>query len=149
MCLQGSRGTKSKWWFINPLLQSLVIAKYKTELLLRSVGTISVYILGSVMDWYRIAFVGLVFPLAALLLLLQCPESPVHLVTSGKLKEAESTIRRLNGDSYDPSGDIRDIQTSIEKTSSQQHSRNIMNILKSIHKHPEIYKPFLIIFFLR
>ena len=131
------------------MLQSLVIAKYKTELLLRSVGTISVYILGSVMDWYRIAFVGLVFPLAALLLLLQCPESPVHLVTRGRLKEAESTIRRLNGDSYDPSGDIRDIQTSIEKTSSQQHSRNIMNILKSIHKHPEIYKPFLIIFFLR
>ena len=112
-------------------------------------GTISVYILGSVMDWYRIAFVGLVFPLAALLLLLQCPESPVHLVARGRLKEAESSIRRLTGDSYDPSGDIRDIQKSIEKTSSQQHSRNIMNILKSIHKHPEIYKPFLIIFFLR
>ena len=127
----------------------MVISNSKTELYSRSVGTISVYILGSVMDWYRIAFIGLVFPLAALLLLLQCPESPVHLVARGRIKEAEITIRRLNGDSYDPSGDIRDIQMSIEKSNSQQHSRNTMKILKSIQKYPEIYKPFLIIFFLR
>ena len=115
----------------------------------RSVGTISVYILGSVMDWYRIAFIGLVFPLVALLLLLQSPESPVYLVARGRLHEAETAIRRLNGDSHDPSADIKDIQTSMENNNAQQHSRDKSKILKNIHRYPEIYKPFLVIFFLR
>ena len=114
----------------------------------RSVGTISVYILGSVMDWYRIAWLGLVFPLAALLLLLASPESPVFLVSRGRIQEAEAAIRRLNGEDYDPSADIQDIKTSIERTASQS-SRDKGQIMRRIHKYPEIYKPFMIIFFLR
>ena len=105
--------------------------------------------LGSVMDWFRIAIIGLVFPLVALLFLLQSPESPVHLVARGRLQEAETVIRRLNGDSRDPAADIQDIKTSLENTKTQQHSRNTIKILKNIHKYPEIYKPFFIIFFLR
>ena len=127
----------------------IIFLRLSVVLSSRSVGTISVYILGSVMDWYRIAFIGLVFPLVALLLLLQSPESPVHLVARGRLQEAERAIRRLNGDSHDPSADIKDIQTSMENANKQKHSRDTSKILKNIHKYPEIYKPFLIIFFLR
>ena len=51
----------------------------------RSIGTIFVYILGAIIPWYYIAYFATIFPLLSAMLLLYSPESPVHLVSKGKM----------------------------------------------------------------
>ena len=47
----------------------------------RSVGMIIMYICGAFLPWYQTAYVGMIFPLIAAILLLNSPESPVFLVS--------------------------------------------------------------------
>ena len=116
----------------------------------RSVGMIIIYSLGAFISWHHIAFVGLVFPLIALLLLLNSPESPVYLVSKGKMDEAEKSLKRLSHGTEDVSKDLKDILASLDKCKEASSSgMNKWELVKSLRNHPEIYKPFFIITFLR
>ena len=110
-----------------------------------------VYILGSILHWYTIAYVGAVFPVFAFLLLLHSPESPVYLVSKGRIDEAEHSLRKLHHSSYDISNEIKDICESVDRRnrSKSKIARSKTEILLKIGRYPEIYKPFLIIFLLR
>ena len=111
----------------------------------RSLGSILVYTLGALLPWYNIAYIATVFPVLASLLLINSPESPVYLVSQGRLSEAKKSLQKLHGKDCDYSEDVEHIKAGVKSGSLTKSS---LSILMEIHKHPEIYKPFLIIFLL-
>ena len=117
----------------------------------RSLGTILVYTLGALLPWHHIAYLAALVPALAALLLLRSPESPVHLAARGRLQEAELALRRLHQEPYDASPDLQDILNSLERSKDQSSQPRVskLSVLMNVGRHPEIYKPFLIIFWLR
>lgn len=114
----------------------------------RSVGMIIMYICGAFLPWYQTAYVGMIFPLIAAILLLNSPESPVFLVSKGKIDEAENTIRKVKPEQDIPSK-IKEILDGLDKFKENSlKSGSKIHLIKKIHQHPEIYKPFLIVTFL-
>ena len=109
-------------------------------------GMILVYALGSFMDWDHIAFYAPVVPVLAFLLLFRSPESPVHLVSIGQAAKAEQSLMQINETGFDSLSHVKKIGLGLE----EQKSRSVdkMNYVKNIEKHPEVYKPFLIILLL-
>ena len=57
---------------------------------------IVVYALGAFMSWNNIAYVGILPPAGAFLLLLKSPESPVYLIMKGEMERAEHSLKRLS-----------------------------------------------------
>ena len=116
----------------------------------RSVGMIVTYSLGAILPWYKIAYIGFVFPVLAFILLVISPESPIYLTSKGKIEQAEKSLRKLNDFNFDVSKEVSAIQLSLDKTTRENaKSRSKLEIFKNIKSHPELYKPFLIITFLR
>ena len=109
-------------------------------------GMILVYALGSFMDWDHIAFYAPAVPILAFLLLFRSPESPVHLVSIGEEAKAEQSLMQINETGFDSLSHVKKIGLGLE----EQKSRSVdkMNYVKNIKKHPEVYKPFLIILLL-
>ena len=107
---------------------------------------ILVYALGSFMDWDHIAYYAPVVPFLAFLLLFRSPESPVHLVSIGEEVKAERSLMQINQTGFDCLSQVKKIGLSLE----EQKSRSVdkMDYVKNISKHPEVYKPFLIILIL-
>ena len=115
----------------------------------RSLGMIVVYALGAFMSWNNIAYVGILPPAVAFLLLLKSPESPVYLIMIGEMARAEHSLKRLS-----PHKDAsREIQSILESSNKAKDSKGKTEgkwkILRHISKYPHIYKPFLIISLLR
>ena len=98
------------------------------------------------MPWDEIAFYAPVVPLLAFLLLFRSPESPVHLVSIGEEAKAEQSLMQINETGFDSLSHVKKIGLGLE----EQRSRSVdkMNYVKNIEKHPEVYKPFLIILLL-
>ena len=80
----------------------------------RSLGMILVYALGAFMSWNNIAYVGIVSPAIAFILLLNSPESPVFLISQGEIEKAEFSLKRLNPH-QDVSKEIHSILESVNK----------------------------------
>jgi facilitated trehalose transporter len=119
------------------------------EGVLRSIGLILVFCFGALIPWYQIAYFAPVFPLLAFLLLLNSPESPVFLVSCGKIEEAEASIGKLKHKDYAIKREIENISFGLEEQ-KQSHNGEAskLDILRNIGKYPEIYKPFLIVMIL-
>ena len=116
----------------------------------RSLGMILTYCLGAFFPWYSLPYIGLLPPIAAFILLLNSPESPVYLVGKGEIPRAENALARLNNDKFDVGKEIKEILQGLERCKeNNSQARKKTEIVKNIQKHPEIYKPFLIITFLR
>ena len=107
---------------------------------------IFVYALGSFMDWDHIAYYAPIVPILAFLLLFRSPESPVHLVSIGEEAKAESSLMQINESGFDSLSQMKKISLGLE----EQKSRSVdkLNYVRNIQKHPEVYKPFLIIMLL-
>ena len=60
----------------------------------RSVGMILTYLLAALLPWYSVSYVGSLAPLAAFVLLLNSPESPVFLLTKGKIDKGSHQSRK-------------------------------------------------------
>ena len=107
---------------------------------------ILVYSLGSFMEWDRIAYFAPIVPVFAFFLLLQSPESPVHLVSIGQEAKAELSLKQISETGFDSLSQVKKIGIGLERQNST--AVNKLNYLKNIQKHPEIYKPFFIVLLL-
>ena len=67
----------------------------------RSVGMILTYCLAALLPWYKVSYLASLPPIAAFILLLNSPESPVFLVSKGKLEKAESSLKQLYTERFD------------------------------------------------
>ena len=115
----------------------------------KSLGMIVVYSLGAFMSWNDIAYVGILPPAVAFLLLLKSPESPVYLIMIGEMDRAERSLKRLS-----PHKDVsKEVQSILESSNKAKGSagktEKKWKILLHIINYPHIYKPFLIISLLR
>ena len=117
----------------------------------RSLGMILTYCLGAFFPWYSLPYLGLLPPIAAfILLLLNSPESPVYLVGKGEIPRAENSLARLNNDKFDVGREIKEIMQGLERCKENNSlARKKTEVMKNIKQYPEVYKPFLIITFLR
>ena len=107
---------------------------------------IFVYALGSFMDWDHIAYYAPIVPILAFLLLFRSPESPVHLVSIGEEAKAERSLMQINETGFDSLGQVKKIGLGLEEEKSRSVDK--LNYVRNIQKHPEVYKPFLIILLL-
>ena len=113
----------------------------------RSVGLILAYGLGAVMPWHLISAVGGSIPILAFLLLVNSPESPFFLVSHGREKDAEKSIKKLSmKTSEDTALGVEIIKKSLDNSSSQ---RSKWTAIKKIIVKPQFYKPFGIVSLLR
>ena len=116
----------------------------------RSFGMILTYTLGAFFPWYSLPYLGLLPPIAAFILLLNSPESPVYLVGKGEIARAEESLARLNNEKFDVGREIKEILQGLERCKKNNSlARKKSEIVKNIKKYPEVYKPFVIITFLR
>ena len=117
----------------------------------RSVGVILIYSLGSLLQWYQAAYIGMVFPFIAFLLLIMLPESPYFLVSVGKTEDASKSLRKLNDGTKDLDEELKGIKKALLETREYANSNEnrILKVLQNIHQHPEMYKPFLIVTIMR
>ena len=116
----------------------------------RSFGMILTYALGAFFPWYSLPYIGLLPPIAAFILLLNSPESPVYLVSKGEIPGAEKSLARLNNEKFDVAREIKEIMQGLERCKeNNSQARNKTEVVKNIKNYPEVYKPFLIITFLR
>ena len=110
------------------------------------------YSLAAVMPWYNLSYVGLLAPIAAFLLLLHSPESPVFLVNKGDLAGAEAALIKLYSAKFDAVGELKEISQGLDKCGDDNNTvtvRKKSEVLRNIPKYPDVYRPFLIITFLR
>ena len=108
------------------------------------------YSLAAVMPWDTLSYVGCCAPLAAfLLLLLHSPESPVFLVNKGDVAGAEASLRKLYSEKFDVVREIKEISEGLDKCGDNNNSRTKWEVFRNIPRYPDVYKPFLIITFLR
>ena len=117
----------------------------------RSFGVILIYCLGSVLQWYQTAYIGMVFPLIAFILLFMTPESPFYLVHVGKTEEALISLRKLNDGTNDLEEELKVIKNSVLKLKENNNANEnrMIQFFQTFHKHPELYKPFLIVTVMR
>ena len=87
----------------------------------------------------------------AFLLLLILPESPYFLVSVGKIEDATKSLKKLHESTKDLDEELKSIKKSVLETRELASSDKdgIFKLLKNFHKHPEMYKPFLIVTIMR
>ena len=116
------------------------------ESVLRCFGSVLIFILALFFRWWEISAMASIVPILAFLCCFLSPESPVFLVKKGRHKEAEESMERTFGPDFDYSREVGLISTNIDNLRSSKSKKR--DYIRNIGKHPEIYKPFMIIIFL-
>ncbi|XP_023343548.1 facilitated trehalose transporter Tret1 [Eurytemora carolleeae] len=116
------------------------------ESVLRCTGCVLVYALGLFYRWKTIAYIGLVIPVLALISCILSPESPIYLVSKQQHKKAELSLKRLYGSEFKSRQEVLLLSESLNKI--QRKRRSKCEYLQNIRKHPDVYRPFLILIIL-
>jgi len=113
------------------------------ESVLRCCGCVIVYALGLFYRWKSIASVSTVVPVFALVAFYLSPESPCYLVSTNKYKKAERSLKYLYGPDFNTRQEVRRLSESLNLVQKKRARK--LEYIHTIRKHPEIYKPFLIV----
>ena len=117
------------------------------ESVLRSLGAITVYILGLFFRWWEIASLATIVPVLALMAsLLLSDESPVYLVSRGKVEKAKNSISSVFGPEFNSEAEVNLILDNLEELKQVTDTDHWKKW--AVHNRPEVYKPFLIIIIL-
>nr|XP_004927381.1 facilitated trehalose transporter Tret1-like [Bombyx mori] len=66
-------------------------------ILMQNVGILSMFALGSRLEYHTVLWIAITVPIATVLLMLKAPESPAFLVKKGNIAKAEATVALLRG----------------------------------------------------
>jgi len=109
----------------------------------RGLGGICMFVLGIYFRWTTIAKIAVAIPVITLLVSFTIPESPIYLIYRKKEDLAEKSMKRLYGENYDTTTRINQIKDNL--TSIMNNGGKRLDYLKKFNKHPELYKPAIII----
>lgn len=115
------------------------------ESVIRCAGCLLIYCMGFFLRWNRIALLAPLIPILALISCCYIPESPVYLVRQRRFSRASRSLKQLFGSDYNVAEEIELINSNLDHESGR---KSVLEVLKSVPRHPEIYKPFGIVLFL-
>jgi MFS family permease len=75
---------------------------------------VNVLNINGAISWEIISAVMIAFPVLLAIGMFFMPESPVYLVSKGKIEQAEASLKWLRGQDYDVSQELRDLQEEAE-----------------------------------
>jgi len=100
-------------------------------------GLLASFLMGKWLDWRQLALVCASAPLMMLITLQYIPETPSHLVYSGRVEEAEQSLLWLRGDNADMSAELATIQVNIRR--GREQGSGCRSVLL-----PQLLKPVLL-----
>lgn len=87
-----------------------------------TVGILYTYVLGACVSYTTLAILSGIVPIIFLLAFFSAPETPVYLLSKGLRKEAEASLKRLRGSSYNLTYELSELQKEIDRTSANRAS---------------------------
>ncbi|XP_069699259.1 facilitated trehalose transporter Tret1-2 homolog isoform X2 [Periplaneta americana] len=116
-----------------------------------ALGTVVMFILGSILqkNWRLIAGLSVIVPVLSILVV-WCflPESPIWLLSKGRIKEAEISLKRVRNvppDQNLPAGLQQELDAMMSYSMSQDVKKETFTEQLSYLRQPEAYKPLLIL----
>lgn len=85
-----------------------------------TVGILYIYVLGAFVSYTTLAVLSGVVPIVFLIAFFSAPETPVYLLSKGLRREAEASLKRLRGSSYDVSHELSELQKEIDRTTANK-----------------------------
>lgn len=119
------------------------------------------YIGGALLNWRTVAWLGIVFTLIpTILITIFVPESPVYLVTRGRIEDAAKSLKLLYSRYPQPENSLESLADMHLRVLIRDNEKAIAEKLKDVNSDgsqkskyagflkPTGYKPLLILFFL-
>jgi len=103
-----------------------------------TVGILTVYCLGLIVDWRNLAIVGAAAPVIGLLLTRWSAESPHWLVSVGRGEDARKVLAKVLGTSAIGQNELNEVEKNNAQTSNRAS-------LSEILSHSELARPFVIV----
>ncbi|XP_008475505.1 facilitated trehalose transporter Tret1-like isoform X1 [Diaphorina citri] len=97
-----------------------------------SKGIVVIYLVNAFADWRTTSLISSIFPLLAIVMLLFLPESPIWLISKGRLTEAEQSLRWLRG--WSKKDKVRVEFDQIVKNMAKSKEENENNSIKDKSK---------------
>uniref|UniRef100_A0A8D8SL17 Facilitated trehalose transporter Tret1 n=1 Tax=Cacopsylla melanoneura TaxID=428564 RepID=A0A8D8SL17_9HEMI len=113
-----------------------------------NLGILVIFFINALVDWRTTTLISSVVPLLAMVMLIFLPESPIWLISKGRLAEAEQSLRWLRGWSKKDKVLIEFeqmthlVKSKESKGSSEKSKCDKFNDELNYFKKPEVLRPF-------
>ena len=113
--------------------------------LIVTLGVLFVGVLGKYLDWQLMTGIFLFIPVLMTAWMFFMPESPVFLVSKGRMKAARSSLMFLRGPQYDVDKELLEIQTTVRE-SQEVGSVGLVSLLSQKHYRVPLLLSVLLMF---
>ena len=100
--------------------------------LIVTLGVLFVGILGKYTDWETMTGIFLFIPILMTIWMIFMPESPVFLVSKGKMEEAKKSLLFLRGHQFDADSELSEIKENVRE-SQEIGSIGLITLVKTKH----------------
>lgn len=94
--------------------QSIKGALGSLQQLIVTLGVLFVGVLGKYVEWRTMTGIFLFIPILMAVWMVFMPESPVYLVTKGKMEEAKKSLLFLRGPNFDADSELTEIKANVQ-----------------------------------
>ena len=113
--------------------------------LIVTLGVLFVGVLGKYLDWQLMTGIFLFIPVLMTVWMFFMPESPVFLVSKGRMEAARSSLMFLRGPQYDVDKELLEIQTTVRE-SQEVGSVGLVSLLSQKHYRVPLLLSVLLMF---